>query len=116
MKAPTSFGSSIANAEAAGAVAVVVYSNVGAPIVMNNSGTIDVHIPAVMIGNADGQRLVDRLAADAGKNLKAADRVTVKLALGIFDSLAGTLVAFGFSALLARLLVPREAVAAESRR
>ena len=42
-----------------------------------------------MIGDADGQRLVDRLAADAGKNLKAADRVTVKLALGIFDSLSG---------------------------
>ncbi len=83
------FDVKIANAEAAGAVAVVVYNNVGAPIVMNNSGTIDVHIPAVMIGDADGQRLVDRLAADAGKNLKAADRVTVKLALGIFDSLAG---------------------------
>ena len=40
------FDVKIANAEAAGAVAVVVYNNVGAPFVMNNSGTIDVHIPS----------------------------------------------------------------------
>ena len=82
------FDVKIANAEAAGAVAVVVYNNVGPPIDMNGNGDA-VHIPAVMIGNADGQKLVDRLAADAGKNLKATDRVTVKLASGIFATLTG---------------------------
>ena len=82
------FDVKIANAEAAGAVAVVVYSDVGSPIVMNGNSD-KVHIPAVMIGNADGQKLVDRLAADAGKILKATDRVTAKLAPGIFSSLAG---------------------------
>jgi subtilisin family serine protease len=80
----------IANAEAAGAVGVVVYNNVGPPIVMNGNAD-SVGIPAVMIGNDDGQKLVDRLAADATKqNLKPEDRVTVKLARGIFDSFAGT--------------------------
>jgi subtilisin family serine protease len=82
------FDVKIANAEAAGAVAVVVYNNVGSPIDMNGNSDA-VHIPAVMIGNADGQKLVDRLAADAGKNLTAADRVTVKLASGIFATLTG---------------------------
>ena len=52
----------IANAEDAGAVAVVVYHDTGSPIVMNGD-TGSVGIPAVMISNADGQRLVDRLAA-----------------------------------------------------
>jgi subtilisin family serine protease len=83
------FDVKVSNAEAAGAVGVVVYSNNGGPIVMNGT-TGNVHIPAVMIGNADGQKLVDRLAADAKKNLKAADRVTVKLAAGIFGTLSGT--------------------------
>jgi hypothetical protein len=82
------FDVKIGNAEAAGAVAVIVYNNAGAPIVMNGDGS-NVHIPAVMISNADGQKLVDRLAADAGKNLQAADRVTVKLASGIFATLSG---------------------------
>ncbi len=84
------FDVKVANAEAAGAVAAVVYDNGAGLIAMNGSGNITVHIPAVMIGNADGQKLVDRLAADATKTLKPADRVTVKLALGIFDTLAGT--------------------------
>ncbi len=80
----------IANAEAAGAIAVVVYNNSGPPIVMNGNGD-SVGIPAVMIDNSDGQRLVDRLAADATKqNLKPEDRVTVKLALGIFDTLSAS--------------------------
>ena len=82
------FDVKIANAEAAGAVAVVVYNTDGAPIDMNGNSD-SVHIPAVMIGNADGQKLVDRLAADAGKTLQAADRVTVKLASGIFATLSG---------------------------
>jgi len=82
------FDVKIANAEAAGAVAVVVYNNADGPIVMNGNSDA-VHIPAVMIGNADGQKLVDRLAADAGKSLAATDRVTVKLAPGIFATLSG---------------------------
>jgi subtilisin family serine protease len=55
----------LARVEEAGAIAALVYNNVaGAPIVMNGTpGSID--IPAVMIGNADGQDLVDALADDA---------------------------------------------------
>src|SRR6185295_17192468 len=82
------FDVKIANAEAAGAVAVVVYSDAETPIVMNGDSD-KVHIPAVMIGSAGGQKLVDRLTADASKILKPADRVTVKLAPGLFSSLAG---------------------------
>ncbi len=65
----------IANAERAGAVAVVVYNNSGAPTVMNGDAG-SVGIPAVMIDTADGQRLLDRLAAG--------DAVKLKLAEGIF--------------------------------
>ena len=44
----------IANAEDAGAIAVVVYDNTGPPSVMNGDmGSVS--IPAVMIGNEDGQ-------------------------------------------------------------
>ena len=80
----------IANAEDAGAVAVVVYHNTGSPIVMNGD-TGSVGIPAVMISNADGQRLVDRLAADADDDDIETDeqRVTVRLALGIYASVPG---------------------------
>ena len=80
----------IANAEDAGAVAVVVYHDTGSPIVMNGD-TGSVGIPAVMISNADGQRLVDRLAADADDDDIETDeqRVTVRLALGIFASVPG---------------------------
>jgi subtilisin family serine protease len=79
----------IANAEDAGAIAVVVYNNAGPPIVMNgDSGSVG--IPAVMIGNADGQVLVDRLAADAADDDEETDeeRVTVRLARGIFVTLS----------------------------
>jgi subtilisin family serine protease len=80
----------IANAEDAGAVAVVVYDNAGPPIVMNgDTGSVD--IPAVMIGNEDGQVLVDRLAADAedADFETEDDLVTVRLARGIFASVSG---------------------------
>ncbi len=50
------------NVESAGAVGALVFNNQGAPIVM--SGTRDsVNIPAVMIGQADGQQLLDELNA-----------------------------------------------------
>lgn len=65
----------LTNAELAGAIAAVVYNNGGSPIVMNGDvGSVD--IPAVMIGAADGQQLVDRLAAG--------DEVTLKLAKGLY--------------------------------
>jgi subtilisin family serine protease len=75
----------IANAEDAGALAVVIYNDTGAPIVMNGD-TGSVGIPAVMIANADGQRLVDRLVADANDADVETDEelVTVRLARGIF--------------------------------
>jgi subtilisin family serine protease len=53
----------IAHAEQAGAIAVIVYNNIGSPIVMNGERG-SVNIPAVMIGTGDGQRLVNRLAAE----------------------------------------------------
>jgi subtilisin family serine protease len=74
------FQAKIARAEDAGAIAVVVYNNVGSPTVMNGDmGSVG--IPAVMIGNADGQMLVDRLAPDANGDI---EEVTLKLARGIF--------------------------------
>jgi subtilisin family serine protease len=81
----------IANAEDAGAIAVVVYENSGFPIVMNGDAG-SVSIPAVMIGADDGQTLVDRLAADdADDDVETEDElVTVRLARGIFASLPGS--------------------------
>ncbi len=66
----------IENAEDAGAVGVIVYDDsAGEPIVMNgDAGTV--HIPAVMIGSDDGQRLLSALAGT--------QQVTVKLAKGVF--------------------------------
>jgi subtilisin family serine protease len=61
--------------EAAGAVAAIVYNTTGAPIVMNgDSGSVG--IPAVMIGAADGQRLVDRLTDGAD--------IDVRMLRGVF--------------------------------
>jgi subtilisin family serine protease len=80
----------IANAEDAGAVAVIVYDDTGPPIVMNgDTGSVD--IPAVMIGNADGQRLVDRVIGDAEDDdvESEAELVTVRLARGIFATVPG---------------------------
>lgn len=81
----------IANAEDAGAVAVIVYANNGAPIVMNGD-TGSVGIPAVMIGNADGQILVDRLVADAEDDDEETEeeQVFVSLARGLFASVGGS--------------------------
>ena len=79
----------IANAEDAGAIAVVVYDNSGPPSVMDGDmGSVG--IPAVMIGSDDGQTLVDRLAADADDDDIETDEeiVTVRLARGIFASLS----------------------------
>jgi subtilisin family serine protease len=79
----------IANAEDAGAIAVVVYNNDGPPLAMNGDAG-SVGIPAVMIGSADGQVLVDRIAADAEDDDEesAEETVTAKLARGIFVALS----------------------------
>ncbi|MDJ0926411.1 MAG: S8 family serine peptidase [Gammaproteobacteria bacterium] len=56
------FEQKLINAEAAGAIAAVVFDNQGGPIVMN--GTRDsVDIPAVMISQANGQTILDRLTS-----------------------------------------------------
>lgn len=82
----------IAYAQEAGAVAVVVYNNDAAPPTTMNGDTGSVDIPAVMIGNADGQVLVDRLAADAEDDDEETEeeQVRVKLARGIFTTLQGS--------------------------
>jgi hypothetical protein len=57
-----SFQDKITNAEAAGAAAVVVYNDKGDPFMMiGERGSVD--IPAVMIGQADGEALAARIAA-----------------------------------------------------
>ncbi len=57
------FETKVANAEAAGAVAAVVFNIAGDPIVMvGDTGSVD--IPALMIGQADGNLLRDEI--DAG--------------------------------------------------
>ena len=65
----------ITNAEEAGAAAAVVFNNQGDPIIMG--GTRDsVNIPAVMLGQADGQMILDRI--------NAGDTVQVTLDKSIF--------------------------------
>ncbi len=60
------FDEMIANAEDAGAIAVVVYNNAGDPIVMNGEEGLS-DIPAVMIGQADGNLILAEL--DAGNDV-----------------------------------------------
>ena len=76
------FQMKIQNAENAGAVGVIVYNDAaGAPIVMNGDPNA-VHIPAVMIGADDGQRLLTALSGT--------QQVTVKLAKGVFVPITTT--------------------------
>ncbi|MBT6208455.1 MAG: S8 family serine peptidase, partial [Woeseia sp.] len=75
------FSEKIANAEDAGAIAVIVFNVSGDPIVMNaNSGFRAVNIPAVMIGGADGNLLITELDAN--------EIINVVLDKGIFLSVA----------------------------
>lgn len=62
------FDVKIRNAEDAGAVAAVVYSIAGDPIVMNGNASL-VDIPALMIGQADGNLIVAEI--DAGNDVTA---------------------------------------------
>jgi len=62
------FDIKIQNAEDAGAIAAVVYSIAGDPIVMNGNASL-VDIPALMIGQADGNLIVAEF--DAGNAVTA---------------------------------------------
>jgi hypothetical protein len=76
----------IGNAEDAGAIAVVVYNDADDALIVMNGDTGSVGIPAVMITRADGEVLVDRLAADAEDDDVDTEEepVTVRLARGLF--------------------------------
>ncbi len=77
------------NAENAGAIAAVVFSNTGELIIMAGTrGSVD--IPAVMIGLDDGQRLLTRL-----QNNEAVD-VTLDISLLLTEPETGNVIA-GFS-------------------
>jgi subtilisin family serine protease len=69
----------LARVEDAGAIAAVVYNNVGEPIIMNGAAN-SVQIPAVMIGTADGQLLVDELTAEV--------LIRLQLSKGVFRELS----------------------------
>jgi len=61
------FDTKIANAADAGAIAAIVYNNAGDPIVMNGDTDL-ADIPAVMLGQADGNLVLDEL--DAGLEVR----------------------------------------------
>lgn len=58
------FDLKVRNAELAGAKAVIVWNDQGAPITMSGARN-STNIPAVMIGQADGEQLFERLQAGA---------------------------------------------------
>ncbi len=63
------FASKILNAQAAGAVAVVVFNNVpGAPIVMGGEST-GIEIPGVMVSQDDGEAFLSTMEAGATVNV-----------------------------------------------
>lgn len=68
----------IDEAIAAGASAVVVFSNTGAPVIMTSTSEATAGIPAVMIGQADGDELLTRLLDG--------ETVRLRLANGLFVS------------------------------
>lgn len=76
------FSTKIRNAEDAGAIAVVVFSNTGAPVTMSSDDNTAIEIPAVMIGQADGDLLLDRLLEE--------ELVRLRLANGLFLEQADT--------------------------
>ncbi|MEO0996601.1 MAG: S8 family serine peptidase, partial [Pseudomonadota bacterium] len=72
------FSVKLDNAVDAGAEAVVVFSNAGPPVIMTSTDSTRAAIPAVMIGQATGLDLLDRLLDD--------DTIEVRLANGLFLS------------------------------
>ncbi len=79
------FDVKVANAETAGAVAAVVYSLAGGPIVMNGTAGLS-DIPALMIGQADGNLILAEL--DAGNEV----RVTLDKGLLLTETETGNVV------------------------
>ncbi len=75
------FQEKLANAQAAGARAAVVYTDLGGPIIMTSERG-SVNIPAVMISRTDGDFLVARLAAG--------DAVEVRLEKGLIAARTAT--------------------------
>jgi subtilisin family serine protease len=73
------FDQKIANAGAAGAIAVVVYSNDMNLIVMDGDSTL-VDVPAVMIGQADGELIRDKLLAGETVNVTLDKSLFINLA------------------------------------
>ena len=63
-----SFETKIANADDAGAIAAVVFNIAGKPIVMTGASGFS-NIPALMIGQADGNLILDEINADQAVNL-----------------------------------------------
>jgi len=61
-----SFEIKVANAEDAGAIAVLVFNIAGNPIVMTGTSSLS-NIPALMIGQADGNLILDEI--DAGQTV-----------------------------------------------
>lgn len=71
------FQDKLTRVEAAGAIAAVVYNDSGPPIVMNGDAN-SVGIPAVMISDGDGQRLVAKLNAGVDVELRLAKGVLLQ--------------------------------------
>ncbi len=63
------FDVKVRNAADAGAAAVVVYNDAGGPIVMNSSNDVQGTVPAVMVGQADGNLFIAEI--DAGNDITA---------------------------------------------
>ncbi len=57
------FDVKVANAESAGAIAVVVFNHSGSPVVMIGD-SVGIDIPALMVGEADGNLFLDELNND----------------------------------------------------
>ncbi|MEN7343123.1 MAG: S8 family serine peptidase [Pseudomonadota bacterium] len=68
------FSDKLAQAEAAGAIAAVIYNNLGGPVVMGGNETAT--IPAVSLGQADGELFLDEI--------NAGTTITIQLASGLF--------------------------------
>lgn len=69
------FDVKVKNAQDAGATAAVVTNNLGGPVIMSGN-EIDITIPAVSVGQADGQLLLDALVDG--------DNIQIQLANGLF--------------------------------
>ena len=73
------FSTKILNAQAAGAVGVIVYNNNGDPIVMGGSN-VGITLPAVMIGQSDGETIADGLTSGAEVAATMSDAILISKA------------------------------------